>query len=400
MSKRKAIIIILAVILIGTALLYLLIGGKTPAGLPIFDGSPFGTPPEDVPIGTPPEETPVGTVDGEGRPLPIFMRLSDAPVAGGISFLKNGSTYVRFVDRATGHIYDMNPATLEKARIINVTAPRIYSAVFKSDASGYVARTLAENEEVIANTSVSIISPKATSTDYSIQTTPLRGNIDALEVLSNGNLIYAIKDNGAVVTSSFTGSSPRELFSMNFSQWKIHPITNSSALIVTKASESAEGYAYTLNIASGGLTKVLGPLVGLSALPNPAGSRIAFSHSAGGTTLSVANIANGTKFVITPATIVEKCVWSRREQSILLCAAPEGGLQPGTPDSWYDGTVSYSDRIWRFNTDTDTAELLLEPEKNFDTKIDAFELFLSPDEDWLFFINKRDLTLWGLRLVP
>jgi hypothetical protein len=58
----------------------------------------------------------------------------------------------------------------------------------------------------------------------------------------------------------------------------------------------------------------------------------------------------------------------------------------------------YSDRVWRFDTDTDFANVVADPKKDFNTDIDAEHLFLSPKEDYLFFENKNDLTLWALKL--
>jgi hypothetical protein len=77
---------------------------------------------------------------------------------------------------------------------------------------------------------------------------------------------------------------------------------------------------------------------------------------------------------------------------------PSSGLRAGEPDLWYQGISHYSDRIWRFDVDTDYADVAVDPKKDFNIDIDAEKLFLSPSEDYLFFINKNDLSLWALKL--
>lgn len=415
MSKRLTIFIIIITIILGTGILYVLLGGKGLGDSPFIPGNPFGTPPED----TNPVSTDGGTstttpgdidvpLDSEGRPVTRFFKLSDAPIAGAVSFLKNGSTTVRYVDRATGHVYEVNPLNLERIKILNTTRPHIYEAIFKRDGTGFVERTVTAGSDTIVNTSMTLIAPTGTTTStstgaslgmYTAEATLLRGEVGDLVLLPNDNLLYALKDTGGVMTSSFEGESPRTLFTLPFTQWTIWPISNTSAIISTKPSMAALGYAYTLNVTSGSLTKMLGPLQALSVLPSSDGRRIAYSYIEDDEfVLLVDNTLSGSSLKILPATLSEKCVWSKKSTNILICGASESGLGNDAPDAWYQGLVHYSDKIWRFNTDTDTSEILLSPKANFDIDLDAINLILSPNEDYLFFTNKSDLSLWALKL--
>ncbi|MBX4195788.1 hypothetical protein KW796_02445 [Candidatus Parcubacteria bacterium] len=405
MSRRALIFTIILVIVLGTGILFFLVGGKTPGGLPILSGLPFGEAPRDNgnPGGDFGNTSGTANTDSEGRSLAKFFRLVNDPVAGFVSFIKNGSEMVRYVDRATGHVYDVNPNTLEKTKIFNTTQPKVYVALWKPDASGFLERSVPSNSDSVSNTSITLSLPKATSTDgfYVAQATLLRGDTGDMAIAADGSLLYVLRDTGAVLISSFLGEKPRTLLSLPFTDWRILPINSSSALLVTKASIAAEGYAYTLNTKSGGLTKILGPLNALTAVPSPDGRHIAYAYSDFGTiAFKVLNVANGVTSVITPATLPEKCVWSRKTPSVIYCGVPENGLGGNSPDSWYQGGANYSDKIWRFNTDTGTAEVILEPIKNFNTKVDAMSLELSPDEDYLFFVNKDDLSIFALKIAP
>src|SRR5690606_4110878 len=101
---------------------------------------------------------------------------------------------------------------------------------------------------------------------------------------------------------------------------------------------------------------------------------------------------------ILPATLAEKCVWSETESATLYCGVPLSGIGAGEPDNWYKGITRFSDRLWRFDTEVDIAEILAEPQATYGVNIDASELRLSSDEGYLVFINRNDLSLWALKL--
>lgn len=401
MSKRASIVIIILALILGTGVLYFLLrGGGATIVTDIFGGSPFGNAPSGEPTGGESGGTSSGETGSQtNRPLPKFFKLSDAPIAGAVSFIKNGSTYVRYVDRATGHIYDINPATLERVKIWNTTSPRVYEVAWKPDGSGFVSRTVPVNGEVVTNVSMALTPPKATSTSavFTALATPLRGVMGDIAVLDDGSLVYNLTDTGSVVTSSFTGDKPRNLLSLAFTNWRILPMGKDNALLITKASSSAAGYAYVLNSKTGSFSKVLGPLMGLLVLPSHDGKQLAYASREG---FSALNLASKITTTIAPQTLPEKCVWSKKSSGILLCGVPDNGLGADSPDSWYQGVTHYSDRIWRFNADTGTAEVLLEPKKDFNTDVDVAKPLLSPDEDYLFITNKNDLSLWALKLQP
>jgi hypothetical protein len=74
----------------------------------------------------------------------------------------------------------------------------------------------------------------------------------------------------------------------------------------------------------------------------------------------------------------------------------ENGLYP---DDWYRGEVSFSDQIWKINLNDGSTNMLIDPILIPDGEdIDATNLALDANEDYLFFINKKDSFLWELGL--
>ena len=159
------------------------------------------------------------------------------------------------------------------------------------------------------------------------------------------------------------------------------------------------GFAYDLNILNGVLTKILGPLNGLVAIPETSGKRVLYSYSENNKTrLFAKNLTDNTQSEILPTTLAEKCIWGIKQVGVVYCGSPTDEPGPREPDEWYRGLTHFSDRIWLFNTNNEVAQVLMEPKIKLGIDIDLIEPRLSPDEDYLVFINKTDLSLWALRL--
>jgi len=351
-------------------------------------------------------------INPEGVPTKDLFVLSKTPVAGYTILNKSGTSTVRYVDRATGHIYDtilpksIGGEPVQRVKITNNTLPKIYEAYFNQDGSSVFMRSLVEGSDVIENISLNLTPPKTTTSTstsesdnlYSVSTTNINGNISSIAVLGN-SLLSLLKDNSSIVSSSFNGSSQKTILNTPFTDWKI--ISNgNSVLIQTKTSSNELGYAYRLNTTTGSIIKVAGPLNGLLVNTNSTGNRLLYSYIDGAQTKLMVQNNNGDIISEpTPTTLADKCVWSSKNIDILYCGAPNN-IQLGfnEPDDWYKGKTQFSDNIWIFNTKIQTQRVILEPELSFGIKIDAIDLKLSPNEDYLIFINKTDLSLWALKI--
>ena len=97
-------------------------------------------------------------------------------------------------------------------------------------------------------------------------------------------------------------------------------------------------------------------------------------------------------------TLADKCLWGTLRKNELYCAVPSEFPSATYPDDWYSGKVSFADQIWHLDTLTGEVHLLANLFDVSRQAIDAVDLTLDPKENFLYFINKRDLTLWSLDL--
>ncbi|MDB5194235.1 MAG: hypothetical protein JWN50_249 [Parcubacteria group bacterium] len=397
---KKLSIISIILILLGLGVWYFFRGSSSPSvSQTLSNILPFGSGGNSTSPGTNAQNGSTSGVGSNGTPVAHLFKISDIPVAGATALIKNGSLVVRYVERATGHIYDVDPVSLAKTEIVNTTIPKVYEAVFKPGGNMVIFRTLRADGETVDSSSIVLVPPTGTTTSdmYTTKTTGLPANISEL---SNGSttIFYTLRNFPQIVTSLFDGTKAATIFSSAFDEWRLSAAGDASVVVTAKASTDVDGYSYSLTKA-GNLTKLLGPLPGLTVLSNSNLTRIAYSYTTGGETdFATQNLSTGTTYAVRPATLAEKCVWSTIVKSVIYCGAPVQGIQSGEPDLWYKGISHYSDRIWKFDTDADFVNAVADPKHDFNIDIDAEHLFLSPKEDYLFFQNKNDLTLWALKL--
>jgi len=371
------------------------------------NGLPFGSAEGvNIPALEPDTVGVMTTFDEEGSIDTPLFRLSNTPVAGFTTLARGPENFVRFVDRATGHIFDAilpsatGTPSLEKRRVTNNTLPKAYEAYFRADGNAVLLRFLDENTDTIKNTALALTAPRSTSTNelYGVAATNFRGDIDSVTGGAGDTLFYSLKESGSILSSNFATGNLRTIFTSAFDNWRLSRL-GTNLMVYTKASALSPGFIYSLPATGGSLSKIVGPLNGLTGLANPTGTRLLYSYSENGITkLAVRNMQNGSSNEISPATLAEKCVWSVRQATTLFCGTPINSFAGAEPDNWYLGHTHFTDYIWKFNTASEIAELVAEPKTDFDLDLDVYEPRLSLDERHMIFINKRDMTLWALRL--
>lgn len=384
---------------------------------------PFGESPESTPgtnengggSETGSENNPQTGGNENTTPIPVaqFWQISENPQSGAVIFKNTQGTFVRYVDKATGNVFESNLSSSQRKRISNTTIPKVHETVWAADGNSLVLRYVDDNNNVIKTLHAKIIPSKATTTPENtenlqeLQGTFLPPNIGQF-VVEPGTTgkekgFYLIPDTARGVVgfvANLDGSSPGRIFESGLREWLVAWPTKGTLTLTTKASTAVPGYLYFLNTTSGIFRKVIGNIKGLTTLTNPDASKILYSESTNsGFSLEIYDVATGKKQMLSQKTLPEKCVWSTKNDGVVFCAVPKSIPSNKYPDSWYQGIVSFDDAIWMVNASTSQSELLVDPKEKQGVEIDATNLILDADENYLLFTNKKDSQLWGLRLL-
>lgn len=218
-------------------------------------------------------------------------------------------------------------------------------------------------------------------------------------------LYTAGDETSVIINAPGENSSARRVGQLPGVQWHIAWPTPSRLLLTSKPAQGMAGVAYTINPdvrprsrAETSIEK-LHDADGLTTNLNPAGNRLLFSQSTDDSlSLHVKNTQTGAVSSAPFTTLPEKCAWSELSETVIYCAVPEVRPSATYPDAWYQGRISFRDNIRRYDLTTGESRVVASLSDISQEPIDAIDLQLSPQEDYLTFINKRDRSLWSLRL--
>lgn len=388
-------------------------------GLSIRDFFPFGGGDSASPSGNQPTNsaaTASSTLDVLTTP-PRLWRISNEPQSGAVIFNASNTPIVRFVDKATGNIFESRLRLLGVKRISNTTIPKVYEAMWQPNGDSVVLRYLGDDETVKSvYGKLASGTPLATETaDKSIQelqvqelqTVFLPENIINLSVNpATGAFVYVLESpNGSrILVTNPAGTDSRQIFESAIRDFSVRWINNATVALLGKPSAAATGQFYFIKTDSGRVERIMGGQNGLSALASPDGTKIAYTEIVGSFLPSgLFNPKTGEKNTAIIRIIPEKCVWSGKSP-YLYCAIPKNGLTGEYPDRWYQGKFSFNDTLWRINSETGASEFLINPPMETEeseiggVEIDAVNLMLDPNEEYLVFTNKKDSRLWGLKI--
>lgn len=412
MSKKYLLISIAAIILIfGGIMGYVLYIGKggTPNGPgttnPGFQPS-FGTSSQVTPgISTTTQAT-SSDPQGIAPRIPALRQISSTPVAGAIATSTATTTYIWYMDRGVGHVYQTQVDSNEKKLLSNTTLPRVYNTVWASN-SRIIAQYDKEGDGSIVNFYGEVAPVNiGTSTDKSPYVTrgySIPGEIIDLALSpKNDKLFSLIKEENqtAGYISSLDGSKRVLVWTNPLSEWVTSWPEENIITLTTKATSMGPGYMYALNLKTGVITKKLGGIRGLTSLTNTTATKILFtSVNASGIVMRIGNFTDNTARDAVIKTLPEKCVWSKLNPEDAYCAVPTNITGTNHPDAWYQGALSFTDQIWHINTTTGEVHILANLLDISGKIIDVTKPMLDKNEEYLIFTNKRDLSLWSLDLT-
>lgn len=356
--------------------------------------------------------------------IPRLRQLSNVPTAGMVSFERGVDlidpiletedatntpekiieTVFRYVDRAKGNIYETTERTLEQTRLSNTTIPKVNEAYFNTTGDKVIFRYLADDGETIETFLGSLqINESASSSNPTlgeIVGSYLEANISNLATLGN-QITYLLQNlsGSEVITRTFDDATTRTIYSNPLSNFIIERSSADILTLTTKADSRVFGYLLFVNTSSGIPFTTIGELNGLTTTTSPDGKYILYTQSRGGSiTTNVFETESGGINFFNYETLVEKCVWSKKESTVVYCAIPKSIPVAQYPQDWYQGKVSLSDDLWRIDLDLFSFEKILDPSDS-GKSFDVIKPTLTENDEYLMFINKNDLTLWSYDIL-
>ncbi len=336
---------------------------------------------------------------------------------------------IRYVERATGHLFEQILGSWTEKKVTNTTIPSIYEAMFGNNGNSAFLRYLNSDNQTIESFSGSIPLPKvpAKTASTTVTTTntatvanalpigndvaetpipELLGtffpeNISSAVVSPDGSKVFYLSsfgDQTLGTSANLDGTKKSQFFTSSFSEWIPQWPTARIMTITTKASASVPGFVYTLDTQTGDMNKIIGGLKGLTTLTSSDGKNMLYSVSNGKDfSLYSYSLKTNTTTNLNIKTLPEKCVWSS-DNITVYCGVPVSPDAGAYPDVWYQGLTSFNDQIWKINTATSEFNMIGDPNSDVNVSMDATKLILDKTESNLFIVNKKDSKLWSLAL--
>ncbi|MFA6520112.1 MAG: hypothetical protein WCT44_00720 [Candidatus Paceibacterota bacterium] len=310
---------------------------------------------------------------------------------------------LRYVDRATGNVYQTFADKIQERKFSTTTIPKVYEALFGNKGNSVIMRYLKGDDKTIitfvGNLPEELLGGDTTENNE-IKGAFLPEDVKDVSLLGDGSglfYLFNVKENAVGATLNLTNNKKVQVFVSQFTEWlSLYP-NNKIITLTTKPASSVPGYMYSVDTSGKGLmTQVLGNIRGLTTLMSPSGKLVLYGDS--GLSLGVYHTDTKVSDSVGVRTLPEKCVWGS-VSDILYCAVPTSTPSGTYPDSWYQGEVSFSDQIWKIDLATGTSTMIADPATVVGGEdIDGIKLMLDAEENYLFFVNKKDSFLWELGL--
>lgn len=341
-----------------------------------------------------------------GGAAPQLSQVNKTPTAGA-GFVTSGlsdqgtSTSLRFVERSTGYVFDVDLATRTLKRVTGTLLPRTYEALVAGNGR-MIMRGIDENDAVAtiaASVTMSTTSAAVGTTGDTLMQlaqTPLSHGTRSIVMSPSGEEIFYIAEGaegGVGIKATWDGEKPKQVFSSAIVGWQAYWLSGDRIVLMQKPSDGVTGYAYEL-----GKDGALAPLAlgaGLTVLPHPTSTALIYGTSAGGLSLFVRVSKDTSDAPLPIRTIADKCVWSSAENNIAYCAVPQGAPPSGFLDRWHRGETHTADAWWRVDASAASAEIVLSPGN---ASFDVERPIIDESGRYIAFMNATDKSLWLLRI--
>lgn len=386
---KKTLFITLGILILLLALLawgYLFLFGTPESSDDFFADLGFSISSQPT-IPLPTEEfipAPEAVVNVEGNPL---RQITFRPVAGFVGTSDNGVLGVRYAEKGSGHVYDINLDSGAEARVSNTTNARITKAAFSPE-----GEHVAMQSEVGYETTTFAGTITNPGEGGSIESSSLPPNLRNLSFVGTSTLHFT------TTQQSFTTGYQHNVLSRSQSEvFSVPFLSITSDLIGSKFyvtnRHAPELYSNIFTAEETSVQSQMSQQFGLTAELSE--KWFAYSYNEDNEVLSEALNRDTTEVTQLPLPIIpEKCVFSALNPDTLWCAAPLTQISHTFIKEWYQGATRSNDSLWQVSLSSGTARLVNNPTTAIGREVDITDISLSENETSLFFINKNDDTLW------
>jgi hypothetical protein len=347
-------------------------------------------------------QTPPATQNNDQTQTNFVQKLrliSREPVSGmGLIEVKAG-TLIRYIEKATGHIYETEMFSPKQGRISNTTIPVVYDAIWGNGGNSLVARYLKDDNNTVDTYSLNLKNISSTTETTTTGIAMPSGIVD-VSVFGNSIFFLTVGDKSSTgYIEPFDGTKQKLIWSSDLKEVLSQYVNTKTIALTTKPLEGIPGYMYFVDTATGATKSILSKIPGLSTLTSPDATKVLYISLSDAVHMYLYNISKRTSDPVSPSTFPEKCVWSNKDADIIYCAVPKDLLQADSLTKWYMGKNSTNDDIWKYDLKNNITSIVADLSTLAGQEIDVIKPTISANGQYLVFINKIDNSLWSLDLT-
>ena len=354
-----------------------------------------------------------GTTTTAQSRITVLRLLSNTPIGGYGALTTATTTVVRWIDRGRGNIYEVKENASDVTTLSNIILPRVYNSSWNKNLTSFIGQALEDSSELPASIYAELTSLKTATTTkllgsnltpFELKGVSLPDNVTGYAVSPNKSRIFFLIKGAAGskgYVANFDGSKMTQIFTTPLTQLNIEWPSDNIIAITTKGTADRAGYMYFVDPKTGVWKKILGPLNGLSTKVSRDAKYVLLSVTgmSDNVVTGLYSLVNNKPIDGAVSTLADKCVWGNFYKEIVYCAVPSQMVSGTYPDDWYKGTLQTVDDIWQINAITGETKFAGKILGQAGRVIDAFNLGLDDKDNFLFFMNKYDLSFWSLDLV-
>ena len=349
------------------------------------------------------------TVTETGDGLPRLVRIFKGPTAGyRIDKKDDGSWTAGVVAQGRGGRYFVETVPYSLEFVAHGEFTRVIEAYLFANNDVLILYESADNESVVRSAFVPFSTDETGSRIQRFE--------DNIRVATNNeNLLFFLqvvdgKSVGVVVDVS-NPEKTRVVWRSDFSSWIPRWGRGSRITLHSPVTDFMKGYVYLVD-PNGALSdnQFVSLSSGGSAFADTSSGFFVLFETDADNFAGKTSITNQKRDITIdlPVTLPEKCDGFN---AVFVCAVPNqipaetlSGYETMFPDSWYQGDLSFDDSIIMVNIATGEKRLLMSSDQreiqilSGNAVFDVIHPRISEDGNFLFFVNKRDMSLWMLRL--